>query len=151
MENGLGNSFASSFSMTSLEKVLKNGANSMEITGNVNEVTKKRREVIVRGVLSVTVISAEDLPVVDLMGKADPFVTLTMKKSEMRNKTRVRASFQTMNNFFFFFLNCCLSCDFFINLAFPPLVFSVPYAFFMVKETLEEGDFIYLCTSTSCS
>ncbi|KAL9361590.1 hypothetical protein Peur_044375 [Populus x canadensis] len=89
MENGLGNSFASSFSMTSLEKVLKNGANSMEITGNVNEVTKKRREVIVRGVLSVTVISAEDLPVVDLMGKADPFVTLTMKKSEMRNKTRV--------------------------------------------------------------
>ncbi|KAH8506394.1 hypothetical protein H0E87_013281 [Populus deltoides] len=101
MENGLGNSFASSFSMTSLEKVLKNGANSMEITGNVNEVTKKRREVIVRGVLSVTVISAEDLPVVDLMGKADPFVTLTMKKSEMRNKTRVKASFQTMNNFFF--------------------------------------------------
>jgi len=73
----------------------------MEITGNVNEVTKKRREVIVRGVLSVTVISAEDLPVVDLMGKADPFVTLTMKKSEMRNKTRVKASFQTMNNFFF--------------------------------------------------
>ncbi|KAJ6912886.1 hypothetical protein NC651_015373 [Populus alba x Populus x berolinensis] len=89
MENGLGNSFGSSFSMTSLEKVLKNGANSMEITGNVNEVTQKRREVIVRGVLSVTVISAEDLPVVDLMGKADPFVTLTMKKSEMRNKTRV--------------------------------------------------------------
>ncbi|KAG6769303.1 hypothetical protein POTOM_024927 [Populus tomentosa] len=89
MENGLGNSFGSSFSMTSLEKVLKNGANSMEITGNVNEVTQKRREVIVRGVLSVTVISAEDLPVMDLMGKADPFVTLTMKKSEMRNKTRV--------------------------------------------------------------
>ncbi|KAL3585449.1 hypothetical protein D5086_012316 [Populus alba] len=89
MENDLGNSFGSSFSMTSLEKVLKNGANSMEITGNVNEVTQKRREVIVRGVLSVTVISAEDLPVVDLMGKADPFVTLTMKKSEMRNKTRV--------------------------------------------------------------
>ena len=105
MENGLGNSFGSSFSMTSLEKVLKNGANSMEITGNVNEVTQKRREVIVRGVLSVTVISAEDLPVVDLMGKADPFVTLTMKKSEMRNKTRVKASFQTMNNFFFFFFS----------------------------------------------
>ncbi|KAJ6331904.1 hypothetical protein OIU76_010308 [Salix suchowensis] len=89
MENGRGNPFASSFSMTSLEKVLKSGANSMEITGNGNEVTQKRREVIVRGVLSVTVISAEDLPVVDLMGKADPFVTLTMKKSEMRNKTRV--------------------------------------------------------------
>ncbi|KAJ6381079.1 hypothetical protein OIU77_029887 [Salix suchowensis] len=89
MENGRDNPFASSFSMTSLEKVLKSGANSMEITGNGNEVTQKRREVIVRGVLSVTVISAEDLPVVDLMGKADPFVTLTMKKSEMRNKTRV--------------------------------------------------------------
>uniref|UniRef100_A0A6N2KI89 C2 domain-containing protein n=1 Tax=Salix viminalis TaxID=40686 RepID=A0A6N2KI89_SALVM len=89
MENGRGNPFASSFSMTSLEKVLKSGANSMEITGNGNDITQKRREVIVRGVLSVTVISAEDLPVVDLMGKADPFVTLTMKKSEMRNKTRV--------------------------------------------------------------
>ncbi|CAK7345346.1 unnamed protein product [Dovyalis caffra] len=89
VENALANPFGSDYSMTSLEKVLKSGANGMEINGNGNGVAQKRREVIVRGVLSVTVISAEDLPVVDLMGKADPFVTLTMKKSGMRNKTRV--------------------------------------------------------------
>ncbi|KAL9339656.1 hypothetical protein Peur_068671 [Populus x canadensis] len=89
VENGLVNPFSSDFSMTSLEKVLKSGENGTGIIGNGNEVTQKRREVIIRGVLSVTVISAEDLPMVDLMGKADPFVTLTMKKSEMRNKTRV--------------------------------------------------------------
>ena len=88
VENDLINPFSSDFSMTSLEKVIKSGANGTEINGN--EITQKRREVIVRGVLSVTVISAEDLPMVDLMGKADPFVTVTMKKSEMTNKTRVR-------------------------------------------------------------
>ncbi|XP_057968934.1 synaptotagmin-5-like [Malania oleifera] len=81
MDNGFVNPFVSSFSsMTSLEKVIKS-----EVDGTEG----KRREVIVRGVLSVTVISAEDLPVMDLMGKADPYVTLTMKKSETRNKTRV--------------------------------------------------------------
>ncbi|KAJ9141025.1 hypothetical protein P3X46_031609 [Hevea brasiliensis] len=89
MENGFTNPFASSFSMTSLEKVLKSGADGIEVTGNGNAITQRRREVIVRGVLSVTVISAEDLPVVDLMGKADPYVVLTMKKSETKNKTRV--------------------------------------------------------------
>lgn len=75
--------------MTSLEKVLKGGADGMDATENGNAVTQRRREVIVRGVLSVTVISAEDLPAVDLMGKADPYVVLTMKKSETKNKTRV--------------------------------------------------------------
>ncbi|KAJ6296294.1 hypothetical protein OIU76_027066 [Salix suchowensis] len=89
VENDLVNPFSSDFSMTSLEKVLKSGANGTEINGSGNEITQKRREVIVRGVLSVTVISADDLPMVDLMGKADPFVTVTMKKSEMTNKTRV--------------------------------------------------------------
>ncbi|KAJ6731864.1 EXTENDED SYNAPTOTAGMIN-RELATED [Salix purpurea] len=89
VENDLVNPFSSDFSMTSLEKVLKSGANGTEINGNGNEITQKRREVIVRGVLSVTVISADDLPMVDLMGKADPFVTVTMRKSEMTNKTRV--------------------------------------------------------------
>ncbi|KAJ6759034.1 SYNAPTOTAGMIN-5-LIKE [Salix koriyanagi] len=89
VENDLVNPFSSDFAMTSLEKVLKSGANGTEINGSGNEITQKRREVIVRGVLSVTVISADDLPMVDLMGKADPFVTVTMKKSEMTNKTRV--------------------------------------------------------------
>ncbi|KAJ4709072.1 synaptotagmin-5-like [Melia azedarach] len=85
MENVFTNPFASNFSMTSLEKALKSGVNGTEAIDH----EQKRREVIIRGVLSVTVISAEDLPAVDLMGKADPYVVLTMKKSETRNKTRV--------------------------------------------------------------
>ncbi|KAI4344197.1 hypothetical protein L6164_011448 [Bauhinia variegata] len=90
MDNGFTNPFAPNYSsMTSLEKVLKSTANGTEATENENAVTQKRKEVIVRGVLSVTVISAEDLPAVDLMGKADPYVVLTMKKSGTRNKTRV--------------------------------------------------------------
>ncbi|MBA0702846.1 hypothetical protein Goari_020725, partial [Gossypium aridum] len=86
MENSFTNPFSSDFSMTSLERVLKNGADDIE---NEKAVTHKKREIIIRGVLSVTVISAEDLPIVDLMGKADPYVVLTMKKSELKNKTRV--------------------------------------------------------------
>lgn len=74
--------------MTSLEKVLKNGAEMNEAAENGGEVNK-RRDVIVRGVLSVTLISAEDLAPADIMGKADPYVVLTMKKSETKNKTRV--------------------------------------------------------------
>ncbi|XVF88301.1 hypothetical protein PTKIN_Ptkin19aG0039100 [Pterospermum kingtungense] len=89
MENGFTNPFASNFSMTSLEKVFKSEANGTEAIENEHEVTLKKKEIIIRGVLSVTVISAEDLPVVDLTGKADPYVVLTMKKSEARNKTRV--------------------------------------------------------------
>ncbi|KAI3827411.1 hypothetical protein L1987_01484 [Smallanthus sonchifolius] len=83
MENGFTNPFTSNFTMTSLEKVLKSGD-----TENGNLVNKKRT-VIIRGVLSVTVISAEDLPPTDLLGKADPFVVLTMKKTGMKNSTRV--------------------------------------------------------------
>ncbi|XVF34574.1 hypothetical protein REPUB_Repub18cG0070400 [Reevesia pubescens] len=89
MENSFTNPFSPSFSMTSLEKVLKSGANGTDSIENGKAVTEKKREVIIRGVLSVNVISAEDLPTVDLMGKADPYVVLTMKKSEARNKTRV--------------------------------------------------------------
>ncbi|KAL9275665.1 Synaptotagmin-5-like protein [Drosera capensis] len=84
-ENGFTNPFAPTFSMTSLEKVLKSGVNGMDSNHSVN----KKKEVIVRGVLSVTIISAEDLPPADLMGKADPYVVLRMKKSQSRNKTRV--------------------------------------------------------------
>ncbi|CAM9003465.1 unnamed protein product [Rhodiola kirilowii] len=51
--------------------------------------SQKKKDVIVRGVLSVTVVSAEDLPAVDLNGKADPYVILIMKKSDKRLKTRV--------------------------------------------------------------
>ncbi|XP_073066994.1 synaptotagmin-5-like isoform X1 [Primulina eburnea] len=88
MQNGFTNPFAQKFSLTSLEKVLKGGAegkDTVEDGGKVN----RRKEVYVRGVLSVTVISAEDLPPADLMGKADPYVVLSLKKTEARNKTRV--------------------------------------------------------------
>ncbi|CAH9083971.1 unnamed protein product [Cuscuta epithymum] len=83
-ENGFADPFDDNFSMTSLEKVLKSGAELKENGSNV-----KRREVIVRGVLSVTVISADDLPAADLLGKADPYVVLTLRKAGTKNKTRV--------------------------------------------------------------
>ncbi|KAK1300105.1 Synaptotagmin-5 [Acorus calamus] len=90
MENGFSNPFANQkFSMTSLEKALKSEANGTEASNIDKTPTNRRRDVIVRGVLSVTVISAEDLPAMDLMGKADPFVVLHMKKTETKNKTRV--------------------------------------------------------------
>ncbi|KAL2929725.1 Synaptotagmin-5 [Bienertia sinuspersici] len=85
-ENGAANPFTAS--MTSLEKVLKSGENSHEAE-NGTSLTPKRKEVIVRGVLSVTVISADDLPAADFSGKSDPYVILTMKKSHNKNKTRV--------------------------------------------------------------
>ncbi|KAG6421158.1 hypothetical protein SASPL_117707 [Salvia splendens] len=89
MQNELINPFAQKYSMTSLEKVFKNGSDG---GNNINEnggEGNNGREVIVRGVLSVTVISAEDLEPADLMGKADPYVVLTMKKTGLKNKTRV--------------------------------------------------------------
>ncbi|KAE8689044.1 Synaptotagmin-5 [Hibiscus syriacus] len=89
MENGFTNPFTSNFSMTSLEKVIKSGANGTDAIENDEAAINKKKEVIIRGVLSVTVISAEDLPIVDLMGKADPYVVLTLKKSEAKHKTRV--------------------------------------------------------------
>lgn len=81
MTNGFTNPFAPNYSMTSLEKVFK--------SENGDSASQKRKEVIIRGVLTVTVISAEDLPAVDLMGKSDPYVVLTMRKTETKNKTRV--------------------------------------------------------------
>ncbi|XP_077237972.1 synaptotagmin-5-like [Tasmannia lanceolata] len=89
MENGFSNPFANpKFSMTSLEKALKSG-DGAEVTDNEKASAHRKRDVIVRGVLSVTVISAEDLPSMHLMGKADPYVVLQMKKTETKNKTRV--------------------------------------------------------------
>ncbi|KAG6413785.1 hypothetical protein SASPL_126500 [Salvia splendens] len=89
MQSGLINPFAQKYSMTSLEKVFKNGADGgSNMNGNGGE-GNNGRDVIIRGVLSVTIISAEDLAPADLMGKADPYVVLTMKKTESKNKTRV--------------------------------------------------------------
>ncbi|KAL4571443.1 hypothetical protein LXL04_018202 [Taraxacum kok-saghyz] len=83
--NGFVNPFNSIYSMTSLEKVLEDGLG----VGNGDVIDNERRMVITRGVLSVTVISGEDLPPADLSGKADPFVVLSMKKTGTKTKTRV--------------------------------------------------------------
>ncbi|KAK3211879.1 hypothetical protein Dsin_016585 [Dipteronia sinensis] len=78
------NPFSSNVTMTTLEKTLNTENGDTEKTA-----TQKKIDAIVRGVLSVTVIAAEELPKVDLMGKADPFVVLTLKKSGAKQKTRV--------------------------------------------------------------
>ncbi|KAI3982183.1 hypothetical protein MKX01_019089 [Papaver californicum] len=89
MENAFNNPFAPKFSMTSLEKALKSGSDESEAGDLEKAANQRRREVIVRGVLSVTVISAEEVPATDIMGKADPYVILSLKKSGSKNKTRV--------------------------------------------------------------
>ncbi|KAL5190020.1 Synaptotagmin-4 [Glycine soja] len=80
--------FDRDFSLTTFEKTLKSGTGAAEADDLIG--SRRRNNVIARGVLSVTVISAEDLPAVDLMGKADPFVVLMLKKTEKKKlKTRV--------------------------------------------------------------
>ncbi|KAM0933896.1 putative C2 domain, synaptotagmin-like mitochondrial-lipid-binding domain, C2 domain superfamily [Dioscorea sansibarensis] len=89
-ESAFTNPFATQdFSMTSLEKALKSEANETDVTDRDKMSKHRKKEVIVRGVLSVTVISAQDLPSMDVLGKADPYVVLSMKKTETKNKTRV--------------------------------------------------------------
>ncbi|KAK7283096.1 hypothetical protein RIF29_12375 [Crotalaria pallida] len=88
-KNSLKNPFDPDFSLTTFEKTLKSGTDEAEAANLSRSSSRKRSNVIVRGVLSVTVISAEDLPVVDLMGKADPYVVLHLKKSDKKLKTRV--------------------------------------------------------------
>lgn len=85
VENNFSNPFNQDYSLTSYEKTLKERVDD-------DAAAAPKKNVIVRGVLSVTVISAEDLPVVDLMGKADPFVVVMLKKSDRKHKTRVRLS-----------------------------------------------------------
>ncbi|KAM3360575.1 synaptotagmin-5 isoform X1 [Capsicum galapagoense] len=88
MKNEFSNPFAPNVPMTTLEKVLKGGGGGQEAAQNGAEINR-RKDVIIRGVLSVTVISADDLAPTDLMGKADPYVVVTIKKTERKNKTRV--------------------------------------------------------------
>lgn len=89
-ESQFSNPFANQkYSMTSLEKVLKSSTNGADAESIERTANQRKKEVIVRGVLSVTIISGEDLPAMDVMGKADPFVVIRMKKSETKNKTRV--------------------------------------------------------------
>lgn len=86
-ENALIKAFTRDFRLTKLEKALKSAPDEKEATDPA-KTSAKRKDVILRGVLSVTVISAEDLPAVDLNGKSDPFVILIMRKTEQKQKTR---------------------------------------------------------------
>ncbi|XP_031101963.1 synaptotagmin-4-like [Ipomoea triloba] len=80
------NAFNADFRLTSLEKALRPGPDPAEQT---KLASQKKSDILFRGVLTVTVISAEELPATDLTGKSDPFVVVTMKKSDQKNKTRV--------------------------------------------------------------
>ncbi|CAN1812592.1 SYT4 [Linum perenne] len=87
MDSSLKNPFNPDFQLTTLEKTIKGGNEAGDEPSMVS--AQSRKNVIVRGVLSVNVVAAEDLPAVDLMGKADPYVVLIMKKSDAKSKTRV--------------------------------------------------------------
>ncbi|KAM0061477.1 putative C2 domain, synaptotagmin-like mitochondrial-lipid-binding domain, C2 domain superfamily [Helianthus debilis subsp. tardiflorus] len=87
-ETGLQNPINPDFRLTDLEKALKSGISETNVDP-AKLAAQKKKEVIRRGVLSVTVMSAQDLPAVDLMGKSDPYVVLLMKKTEQKLKTRV--------------------------------------------------------------
>nr|CAD1825813.1 unnamed protein product [Ananas comosus var. bracteatus] len=75
--------------MTSLEKTIRSAENGTIVTNFKKIASHKKKEIIMRGVLSVTVISGEDLPAMDMTGKSDPYVVLTMKKTKTKYKTRV--------------------------------------------------------------
>ncbi|XP_020553290.1 synaptotagmin-5 isoform X3 [Sesamum indicum] len=83
------NPFDPNFRLTTVEKAFKHVIDEAESTDPLKSTSQMKKDVIIRGVLSVTVISAENLPAKDLLGKSDPFVVLTMKKSEQKYKTRV--------------------------------------------------------------
>lgn len=75
--------------MTSLEKTIRSAENGTIVTNFKKIASHRNKEIIMRGVLSVTVISGEDLPAMDMTGKSDPYVVLTMKKTKTKYKTRV--------------------------------------------------------------
>ncbi|XP_012076512.1 synaptotagmin-4 [Jatropha curcas] len=85
-ESNLKNPFNPDFQLTTLEKACKTEETEEAI---LKTSASQKKNVIVRGVLSVNVVAAENLPAVDLMGKADPYVVLQMKKSDTKVKTRV--------------------------------------------------------------
>ncbi|KAL6844059.1 hypothetical protein ACP4OV_025732 [Aristida adscensionis] len=89
MKDETPNPFSQQFSMTSLERTLTGMQNGSGSTSFDRLSSRKRKEIIMRGVLSVTVISGEDLPAMDMNGKSDPYVVLSLKKSKTKYKTRV--------------------------------------------------------------
>lgn len=102
MKNEISNPFDKEFSMTSLERTLNNTQNGTPNgSSQGNKTLSRKKEVITRGVLSVTVLSAEDLPAMDIAGKSDPYVVLNMKKSKTKHKTRVNIPAKWITIFFF--------------------------------------------------
>ncbi|WVZ87419.1 hypothetical protein U9M48_034055 [Paspalum notatum var. saurae] len=90
MKDEAPNPFSQQFSMTSLERTMtsmENGSGGSSFDRLSSR--KKKKEIIMRGVLSVTVISGEDLPAMDMNGKSDPYVVLSLKKTKTKYKTRV--------------------------------------------------------------
>ncbi|XP_074287108.1 synaptotagmin-5-like [Silene latifolia] len=86
--NQILNPFYPDVPLTNIERVLKEepeeDASDME-----RKKAERKCEVILRGVLSVTVVSAESLPIMDMSGKSDPYVVVTLKKGGTKMKTRV--------------------------------------------------------------
>ncbi|XP_048495180.1 synaptotagmin-5 isoform X2 [Beta vulgaris subsp. vulgaris] len=87
-ENQILNPFSSSVPLTEVERVLKDTTDE-DVSDIERKTTERKREVILRGVLSVTIVSAESLPVMDLSGKSDPYVVVSLKKAGTKLKTRV--------------------------------------------------------------
>ncbi|KAH6790791.1 Calcium-dependent lipid-binding family protein [Perilla frutescens var. frutescens] len=83
------NPFDPDYRLTAVEKVFKHAKDMADSTDSLKSTSQMKKDVIIRGVLSVTVISAENLPATDVIGKSDPFVTVTLKKSQQKEKTRV--------------------------------------------------------------
>ena len=102
MKNEISNPFDKDYSMTSLERTINNSQNGTPNgSSQGNKTLSRKKEVITRGVLSVTVVSAEDLPAMDITGKSDPYVVLNMKKSKTKHKTRVSIFAKWITIFFF--------------------------------------------------
>uniref|UniRef100_A0ACD5UWC4 Uncharacterized protein n=1 Tax=Avena sativa TaxID=4498 RepID=A0ACD5UWC4_AVESA len=89
MKDEAPNPFKQQFSMTSLERTMTSNGNGSGSTEYSRLSSRKRKEIILRGVLSVTVVSGEDLPAMDMNGKSDPYVVLSLKKTKTKYKTRV--------------------------------------------------------------
>jgi hypothetical protein len=92
MKDEAPNPFKQQFSMTSLERTMTSNGHGSGSTDYSRLSSRKRREIILRGVLSVTVVSGEDLPAMDMNGKSDPYVVLSLKKTKTKYKTRVISS-----------------------------------------------------------
>ncbi|EMS45674.1 Extended synaptotagmin-3 [Triticum urartu] len=89
MKDETPNPFKQHFSMTSLERTMTTNGNGSASKDYGRLSSRKRKEIILRGVLQVTVISGEDLPAMDMNGKSDPYVVVSLKKTKTKHKTRV--------------------------------------------------------------